>query len=318
MIEYRAFRNSDTPHVARVWNAQPQRRGLAQPVSPRLLEELVYSKLYFDRAGLQLAWADGRVVGFAHAGFGPNEGEDDICTEMGAICLLLVEPREDATKVARGLIRASEEYLQGQGAKLLYAGAVKPLNSFYLGLYGGSELPGVLASDEDLLGYYLQNGYQEIDRCVIFQRDLNERMKPQFDRRLTMLRRRYTVGFNRTFTERTWWSACTAPLTDTVRLELLPRKGGPPCGGLTIWNVEPLGRSWGVATAGLHDLQVPPDLQRGGLATYLNIEAIKYLQSSRMGLVEAQTMRQNTAAIGLYQKLGFQEVDQGVVLRKAT
>lgn len=318
MIEYRDFRNSDTPHVARVWNAQPQRRGLAQPVSPRLLEELVFSKLYFDRAGIQLACDDGRVVGFAHAGFGPNEAEDNICTEMGAICLLLVEPREDATEIAHGLIRASEKYLQGKGAKLLYAGAVYPLNSFYLGLYGGSELPGVLASDEDLLGYFLQSGYEEIDRCVILHRNLKERLKQRFDRRQTLLRRRYTVDFNRTFSQRTWWSACTAPLTDSVRLELLPRKGGPPCGGLTIWNVEPLGRSWGVATAGLHDLQVPPELQRSGLATFLNFEAIKYLQTSGMGLVEAQTMRQNTAAIGLYEKLGFEQVDQGVVLRKAT
>ena len=178
-------------------------------------------------------------------------------------------------------------------------------------------MPGILASDEDLLEYFLQCGYEEIDRCIVLQRNLGERLRQKFDRRQSLVRRRFTVDFNRTFATRTWWSACTAPLTDAVRLELLPRKGGPPCGGLTVWTVEPLGRTWGVPTAGLQDLQVPADLQRSGLATYLNTEAIKYLATSGMGLVEAQTMRQNTAALGLYEKLGFKQVDEGVVLRKA-
>jgi ribosomal protein S18 acetylase RimI-like enzyme len=58
-------------------------------------------------------------------------------------------------------------------------------------------------------------------------------------------------------------------------------------------------------------------VQRIGLATFLNVEAIRYLQTSGMGLVEAQTMQQNTAARGLYEKLGFKQVDQGIVLRKS-
>jgi ribosomal protein S18 acetylase RimI-like enzyme len=33
-------------------------------------------------------------------------------------------------------------------------------------------------------------------------------------------------------------------------------------------------------------------------------------------VVEAQTMHRNAAACGLYQKLGFTQVDQGLVFRK--
>lgn len=317
MIEYRSFRNCDTPHLTKVWNRQPHRRGLAQPVSPRVLEELVFSKIYFDRHGLILAWEGDRVVGFTHAGFGPNEAQDGISTEMGAICMLLVEPRDDAPAIAKGLIEQGEAYLRSHGTKLFYAGSVNPLNSFYLGLYGGSELPGILASDGDLIGYFEQSGYQEIDRCMVLQRNLRTRLEAPFDRRQRLVKRRYTVEVNRTMPKTTWWGACTAPYTDSVRLELLPRKGGPACGGLTLWTIEPLGRSWGSASAGLCDLEVPPEMQRGGLATFLNTEAIKFLKTSGMGLVEAQTMRQNTAALGLYEKLGFEQVDQGVVMRKA-
>ena len=47
---------------------------------------------------------------------------------------------------------------------MIYAGGIRPLNGFYLGLYGGSELPGILASDPVLNDRPLRNGYREIDR----------------------------------------------------------------------------------------------------------------------------------------------------------
>ena len=67
----------------------------------------------------------------------------------------------------------------------------------------------------------------------------------------------------------------------------------------------------------LHHAGATQAVQRSGLATFLNVEAIRYLQTSGMGLVEVQTMQQNTAARGLYEKLGFEQVDQGIVLRKS-
>jgi GNAT superfamily N-acetyltransferase len=318
VIEYRAFLNFDTPGIARLWNAQTWRRGLARPVSPRLLEELVYAKPYFERHGLTVACDAGEIVGFAHAGFGPNEDESDICTEMGVICMLLVAPRPDAADIAGHLIAACESYLQRRGSRLIYGGAINPLTPFYLGLYGGSELPGTLASDADIVGYYRESGYQEIDRCVILHRRIEGKLRKVVDHRQTLVRRRYRVEVNRPDPPATWWSACTAPPTECVRLGLLSRKGGPPCGGLTLWTVEPLGRTWGVTTAGLCEVEVPQAMQRTGLATFLNTEAIRYLQTSGMGLVEAQTMQHNTAARGLYEKLGFEQVDEGIVLRKSS
>ena len=41
-------------------------------MSLSLVEAAVFSKPYFDRQGVIVAVDEGRVVGFAHAGFGPT------------------------------------------------------------------------------------------------------------------------------------------------------------------------------------------------------------------------------------------------------
>ena len=56
-------------------------------------------------------------------------------------------PSIATTALADELLARSEVYLRERGAKVIYAGGIRPLNGFYLGLYGGSELPGVLVTD---------------------------------------------------------------------------------------------------------------------------------------------------------------------------
>ena len=51
---------------------------------------------------------------------------------------------------------------------MLYGGAVWPLDPFYLGLYGGSGLPGVLDSDTVARELYRLHGYDPIDRTLLF------------------------------------------------------------------------------------------------------------------------------------------------------
>ena len=93
-------------------------------------------------------------------------------------------------------------------------------------------------------------------------------------------------------------------------------KEGEPSGSATYWDMEPLASSWGVHASGLSHLEVPPDLRRNGLATYLVGESLRQLQSQGVTLVEAQVATDNEAAVGLMQKLGFTEVDRADVLVK--
>ena len=147
MLRYRSFRNTDPPALVEIWRSRNGQPGLLQPMSVDLFEQFVLGRLYFDREGLQLAWDDDRPVGFAHAGFGPDETENHVVTELGTTCLILTRPDCDEVEVAAGLLARSEDYLRRRGAKVLYGGGIKPLDAFYLGLYGGSELPGILATD---------------------------------------------------------------------------------------------------------------------------------------------------------------------------
>ena len=64
------------------------------------------------------------------------------------------------------------------------------------------------------------------------------------------------------------------------------------------------------------ELYVDARHRRQGLVTFLLTEVFHQLSRQGIVSVEVQTMQHNTAGVGLYRKLGFQEVNQGIVFRK--
>ena len=72
MIDYRTFRNTDPPALVDLWNDSFTGRGAAYLRGTVLLEYFSFAKPYFDPQGLIIASADNHVVGFVHAGFGPE------------------------------------------------------------------------------------------------------------------------------------------------------------------------------------------------------------------------------------------------------
>ncbi len=315
MIHYRTFRNSDPPALVQIWRARAVERGLTQPISTQVLEELVFSKPYFDNQGLILAIDDKTPVGFVHAGFGATDDEKHISHLFGATCMLMVRHDYRRLGIGRELITRSEQYLRDQGAKVLYGGGIRPLNPFYLGLYGGSELPGVLDSDQAAQQIYRACGYREIDRTCIFQRDLAG-FRPPVDRQQMKIRRSMTVEVSEDPPTSTWWEACTFGGFERTRFQLIEKSSRRVMASAIFWRIEPLGTSWGVQVAGLIDLEVKEGHRKQGIATALVSEALKHLGQAGFHRVEVQTMQANTAALHLYEKIGFQEVDGGAVFRK--
>jgi GNAT superfamily N-acetyltransferase len=315
VIHYRPFLNSDPPLLAEVWRGSAGRRGLAQPISTAMIEQSVLSKPYFDRDGLILALDDERPVGFVHAGFGPNEDESRLSTELGVTVMLLTVGHADESAIASQLLAHSEEYLRRRGAKVLYGGGIRPLNPFYAGLYGGSELPGVLDSDLPIQDLFRAQGYREIDRTLVFHRELIG-FRPIVDRQQMQIRRSTDVDCVEDPPPRSWWDACTMSSYDRTLFRLRPRSGGEPIATATFWNMEPFSANRGVRVHGLIDVEVEPSKRHKGLATYLIGEAMRQLQERAIAVVEVQTMEQNAPAVAIYRKLGFQQVDSGIVLRK--
>ena len=91
VYHFRPFRNSDPPRLAEIWRSQPPQRGILQPVSAPMLEFAVFSKAHFDRNGLIVAERDGVPVGFAHAGFGPNEDGTGLDKSIGTTHMLMMK-----------------------------------------------------------------------------------------------------------------------------------------------------------------------------------------------------------------------------------
>jgi len=312
---FRPFRNTDPPHLAEIWCSQPPQRGVLQPVSVPLLEHAVFSKMHFDRHGLIVATRDDVPVGFVHAGFGPDEAGAALDTSLGTTHMLMLRAGNEDNTLADELLAASEDYLKGQGARVIYAGGIKPLNSFYLGLYGGSEIPGVLRTNTLLREACLRAGYRESAQVSILQCDL-VRFHPSATRKIRQLRRPTTILETLDPAAANWWEACVWGSQLRNRFHLTNKASQQVMASASFWDVQPLSACWGVCTAGLCDLYVEPDYRRRGCATYLLGEAFRLLRRRGVGTVEAQTMSTNEAALAFYQQLGFVEVDHGLVYRK--
>src|SRR5580704_539867 len=132
----RSFRNADPPELVAVWQSRRDQPGFCAAVTAETFDQFVLGKPFFDPAGLLLAESDGRLLGFAHAAFGANEAEDAVSTELGTTCIIVVRPDCDEAEIAAALLKRAEEYLQKRGAKVIYGGGIRPMNGFYLGLYG--------------------------------------------------------------------------------------------------------------------------------------------------------------------------------------
>lgn len=286
-----------------------------QPATTALLEQLVFAKPYFDPAGLIIALHNDISVGFAHAGFGPNDEQSAFSTEIGTTYQLVIRSDHRDGPLGAELLGQSENYLRARGAKVIYAGGVRPLNGFYLGLYGGSELPGILVGDTAFHAACRERGYREIDRVQILQLELAS-FRSQINRNQRQLRRDMVCQEIPSPPSRSWWEACTTGAFERIRFLLTRPSSCEPMADAWFWDIEPLSTAWGRPTAGMFDLNVPPDQRRKGLGTFLLGEAFERLRNRGILLIEAQTMQQNAPAIAMYTKLGFKRVDEGVMYRK--
>ena len=286
-----------------------------QPMSAAIFEDLVLAQSIFDRLGLILAIDQGRPLGFVHCGFGTTPDEAHLSTELGVISMLLVRAPEPDPAIASELLRLGEGYLASRGARSIIAGGARRADPFYLGLYGGSELAGLLESDPEGQAMYRSHGYREVDRLRVLHRELAG-FRPLVDRQQMQIGRRNLLSAVADPPSRTWWEAHTLGRFERTLFTLESRDAHAVVAHAMFWDIEPLATAWGFHTAGLVDLHVADAERHHGLATHLLGEAFRQLHAQSVAVVEAQVRETNDVARKLFGKLGFQEVDQSVVYRK--
>lgn len=313
MITYRSFRNWDPPTLVALWNSSIAGRGAAHSIEVADLDRLVFSKPYFDPRGITIAEEDGHPVGFVHAGFGAND-QGQLCRDYGVIAMLVVTPTHRRRGIARELVRRAEDYLRANGSTVIYAGSMHPLDPFYLGLYGGSELPGILKSDAAAHPLFQSLGYRAVDECLVMQLSL-DRPLVLTDQKCRAWARRVEFRVNSDPPAADWWKACQFASLDHAYFELRLKEGGAMVARARGWEMDPMQKTWHSQAVGIVDMQVEPEYRGQGLGTYFTAQILKHYRENGLTLAEVQAMTRNQAACRLYQRLGFQEVDRGVIYR---
>ncbi len=282
----RTFRNSDPPALAELWNKALV--GLvwgsaALPLSPHELDQEVMGKLCFDPRGLIVAERDGRVVGWAHAVFGPDRVEEDVhqvSRQMGAVAMLVVDPEADDGLVGFQLLAEGERYLKDRGATVLYAGGQSPLNPFYWGLYGGSEWAGILGSHHAFEQLVSQAGYQAVSDTILLESQLNRYVDPRVPR-WALLRRQTRLEIRDDPPPSAPWNEMAIGSFFPVRFELVNKSDDRVLARATTWDMEWFSRQDDRPRIGLIEFSVEPEHRRQGLGKLLVSEILQTAKSGR-------------------------------------
>ena len=316
MIYFRSFRNGDPPALAALWNRGVPVLGTVRPLSGQGFDAQVIEKPHFEAAGLIVAEQEGKVVGFAHAGFGPPEpigAPHQLCHEMGTIAMLVVEPGPENPELERGLIDASERYLRRRGASVLYAGGHFPLNPFYWGIYGGSEGAGILSGHEAFQRSVARAGYQPVSTTVLMEVDLSA---PEVrDSRAPLIRRQARVEVTEDVMPGSWWEALAIDAYRPTLYQLLSKADESVLARATTWDMSAFGRGDGRGRLGLIDLEVDPARRRKGFGRHLINEILRQARAELIAVVAVQTPATNLPAMALFESLGFRPIETGTLFR---
>jgi GNAT superfamily N-acetyltransferase len=314
VICFDCFRNDDPPRLADVWRATDLGPAALQPMTSAALEAAVFSKPYFDRQGMIVARCGDRLLGFAHAGFGPTDDRSALDDRVGSTLVVVVPPHERQAEIEDGLLLRCEDYLRSRGATTILGGGTPDVGGFYLGLYGGSDLPGILDSSPGMQAVFLRNGYSVGRRIAVLRRPLDG-FRPPVNRLQLAIRRATTLRAIDEPARRNWWEAA---MTTGIALRRYELRGEADAllGSAAFWDVQPLAASWGLAMAGLLRVDIEGDRRRQGLANYLVAEALHDLAEEGTSVAEAHVEEANTAALSLFEKLGFKATDHGTVFSR--
>lgn len=288
-----------------------------QPVTAAMLEEFVFSKPYFDREGLIVALEGARPIGFVHAAAGARPDGTGTDPKVGVIAMLVTEAGDQAGEVTIELLHAACDYLKRRGAQRILAGAAPPHDPFYLGLYGGSVIAGVLEHERLLMEALRAEQFRPVQTWQFWRRTIAD-FHPPIDRQQRQLRLKFELSTTVDPATESWWEACQWGSFVRTRYDLVPRGGGVPLASAWMWDIVPLSRTWGRHAAGFIRWQATAAAKNyPGALAFLCAEVLSFLQQENIALAAAAVEQTDTELTAMYQLLGFEGYTSGFVFEKS-
>ena len=217
--------------------------------------------------------------------------------------------------IAGDLLDGCEAYCRTRGSQRIYAMGAPHLSPFYLGLYGGCQIPGVLRNQADVRGVFDRAGYETIDHTLVMHCPLADGAIP-IDRSQHLLRRNYDIEAAVNPPNRTWCEAATLGPFARIQFDLIDQTGARPTGEVRVWDMQPLATAWNITVAGLVDMNLSdqqPDIET---FRFFIGEVSRFLHRRSIALLEAQYSYQDERAAEVFPGLGFTQVDEADVMCK--
>lgn len=315
MTEFRAFHNTDPPHLLKLWHAAGLGRGAAECLSIDAFEVLIFSQPYFDPEGLIVAIENNEVVGFLLSGFGPNSEGSALDYSQGVICAAIVHPNYRRKGIGRELVSRAEAYLKSKGATQIFAGSSGLRSPFLSGLYGGTRPSGFLVSDAAAAPFIESMGYQPVESTRIYQRDLLGQKSP-IKFHLVNLRRKMQLTISDDYQAPNWWWLTRLGRLETLHFELVPKSGEAAVASATVVGLDLYIPKWEERVIGLTDVLVREDQRGKGYGQILLLEIARRLQDELITKLEMHIDESNVVACQVAEAVGYAQVDTGIVYQR--
>lgn len=318
-ITVRSFNNFDVQAITDFWNIAQYPDYRSQPIEMDLFEQMVLAKAYFDPKGLFVAFQNDELVGFAHAGFGPNDRYNSVDFRCGCIPMVCYNDSPECSAILSALMDACEKYLLSHGVQQIQLGAVYPMAPFYLGLMKTSDLPGIFLKETKLIELAQQRGYHCGVRTAHYSRD-TEGLDWAYTQQMRDMRLRYQVCMDFCPTPSNWWNAIAMngiswSHFSLLDKELVGKRESASVAHCSLWMLDEL-TSRVPTTIGMSHFYVIPSMRGRHLALFMLTEILRGLMEQHIRRIQVQINADQFEAINLIEKRGFEKYNESAVYVK--
>lgn len=311
----RAYQNTDTQSLCRVFNSHYEAVGLPSAIVPLSLELCVLSKPYFESKYLLVAEQDAQVVGFTQLGFEPAESLQTIGSEAAVMSALCVEPGPEDFVVGQVLVEEAMRTLADSGARHVRYCPPPPAAPYFAGLAPGDGMIGCPVLDPRARAW-LDAGQWSVEQTVdCWEIDLN-RFQPPMDRTQIQIRRMAHVDRLLDEPELPWYVASMLGHTEPIGFQLTARQSRMVTSEIVIWTIghellpqcEMIAHLWPIAGyAADQDDQL----------VFLISEALRQLREDQIDIVRAVVPTRDASMARLLSRIGFAASISGEVMSRS-